>query len=448
MKVQTMARWLGRIVVPTTAAIAVMLIGSQTTAGQQQGTVFRATTDYVSSDVTVHDKDGKFVPDLTVDDFRVFEDGVLQKLTVFTPIIGGRAMGSVTTIAAPVATEGLILPKSRPPSDSSGRIFMIFIDDMHLQPLDTPQVKKVLGQIRDELVHDNDMVAFVSTGYSSIATGIVYDQGHRRFNEAIAKTMGGGMTPTELIDAQQSAEGPVGLRYQAHVAFSTAYDLLAQAEKITNRRKSFIYVSNGYSFNPFKDARYKKQQELYGGSSNQSSDGSNSSGDGSGTGDANNSNSNSTDENPFEKQGAQFAEADLISEIAELVRAARRANVTFYTIDPRGLNAGPDIMYQDKLSFAEWRDFMTTTTSSLMVLGDETGGFCICNNNDFKKGLQRIDNETSDYYMLGYISSNPDPLKRRRTIKIETTRAGIELVYKPEYTIPRPNRKSPAKPGK
>ena len=198
-------------------------------------------------------------------------------------------------------------------------------------------------------------------------------------------------------------------------------------------------MSNGYSFNPFKDARYKHYKDLYGAPASSNSNSSDTSG---GTGDASNGTASNTEENPFEKNGQQFAEADLISELAELVRSARRANVTFYTIDPRGLNAGPDIMYQDKLSFAEWRDFLETTTSSLMVLADETGGFCICNNNDFKAGLRKIDNETSDYYILGYSSSNPDPLKRRRTIKIEVSRPGLEMFYRPTYDLPRPKKDS------
>jgi hypothetical protein len=47
--------------------------------------------------------------------------------------------------------------------------------------------------------------------------------------------------------------------------------------------------------------------------------------------------------NPFETNGQQFAESDLIAALAELTATAREANVTFYTIDPRGLQAGPDI---------------------------------------------------------------------------------------------------------
>ena len=42
-------------------------------------------------------------------------------------------------------------------------------------------------------------------------------------------------------------------------------------------------------------------------------------------------------------QGNQFAFADLVGELAELTRAANRANTTIYTIDPRGLVGGPDL---------------------------------------------------------------------------------------------------------
>jgi hypothetical protein len=55
--------------------------------------------------------------------------------------------------------------------------------------------------------------------------------------------------------------------------------------------------------------------------------------------------------------------------------------------------------------------------------------------------LQRIDNETSDYYILGYNSNNPDPKKIRRSIRVEVTRQGIgEVIYRPEYMLPPPPR--------
>ena len=45
------------------------------------------------------------------------------------------------------------------------------------------------------------------------------------------------------------------MRYRAHVAFSTAYDILRQLERVTNRRKAVVWVSNGFDFDPFAESR-------------------------------------------------------------------------------------------------------------------------------------------------------------------------------------------------
>src|SRR4051812_9679356 len=100
MRMHRSGRWTSRIVLPIAAACVVALSSSPMRAGQApvpgQGTTFRAIANYVSTDLIVHDKDGKFVPNLTADDFKVYEDGVLQKVTNFVPVIGGRALGGLT----------------------------------------------------------------------------------------------------------------------------------------------------------------------------------------------------------------------------------------------------------------------------------------------------------------------------------------------------------------
>jgi VWFA-related protein len=131
-----------------------------------------------------------------------------------------------------------------------------------------------------------------------------------------------------------------------------------------------------------------------------------------------------------------LAEGDLVRELAELTRAANRANATMYTIDPRGLIAGQDL--DDEVPTQEWNAYVRDTQDSLRVLAEETGGIAVVNQNDFDKALKRIDNETSDYYVLGYYSSNPDPLKRRRRIEVRTTREGLRVIGRTEYTL-RPN---------
>lgn len=428
MQLQRTNARIGRILLTMLLAMAAVSVQSQqqTPARNPQAT-FQATTDHIRSDVRVRDGKGQFISDLKPDEFTVLEDGVPQKITTFYRAIGGRMLSELAEM--PVArTEGLILPPAAPPKDISGRIFIVFIDDMHLQALDSIKTRKLLELIRDTILHENDLIGIVSSGYSSIAVDLNYDYGHRRLNEAIKKVMGSGPSPKDIIEGAQMSDGPAGLRYNVNVAFSTVYGILDQAEKVTDRRKAFLYVSSGYDLNPFKDSRYKAEQERYGmASENTNGDSSNRRGE------------VSPFDNPFDKGGLQFAETDLIAQMSELIRAANRANVTFYTIDPRGLMAGPDI--NNELGAREWQDYLNNTIDSLKVLGDETGGFCICNTNDFKRYLQRVDNEMSDYYLIGWTTSNPDPLRVRRKVEIKVSRPDVrEINYRPEYTIKRPNR--------
>ena len=202
---------------------------------------------------------------------------------------------------------------------------------------------------------------------------------------------------------------------------------MGNLEQVHNRRKAFIYVSNGYDFNPFEQTRAKQDAERY--ATPTSNDGSGSSGNPQGVDDA----------NPFAKQGNEFADADLASELSYLTRAANRANATIYTIDPRGLVGGPDL--DENVDPVEWQDYVRKSQDSLRVLAEQTGGIAVVNQNDFSKALKRIDNETSDYYVIGYVSTNPDPLKRRRTIDVKVRRANVNVSHRTEYTL-----KAPPKP--
>ena len=73
------------------------------------------------------------------------------------------------------------------------------------------------------------------------------------------------------------------------------------------------------------------------------------------------------------------------------------------------------------------------------MLAELTGGIAVVNTNDVEKWLKRIDNETSDYYVLGYYSSNPDPLRRTRRIEVRTTRPNVTIRAREVLSLP-PNR--------
>src|SRR6266516_2693563 len=297
---------------------------------QPEKPTFRVQVDLVTNDVVVRDEKGNFVPDLKKDEFEIFEDGVKQDITSMTVVTGGR----VNNVLAP-PPEGIILPPPKPRNDVSGRIFLFFVDDLHLQFHNTGRIRDLFKKISKELVHDGDMFGIVSSGPSSIAIDMTYDK--QRLEEAIKKIAGNELSPSDIIQGPSGAEGPSEVRYRAHVAFSTVNDILSNLEQVHNRRKALVYVSDGYDFNPFQDARL-------------------------GTMDPN---------SPFQQN-----------------------------------------------------EFVRKSQDSLRVIAEETGGLAVVNQNDFSKALKRIDAETSDYYVLGYISKNPDPTKRRRQIDVKVTRKG------------------------
>jgi VWFA-related protein len=401
-------------------AAAVQQPAPQEPVRPSQGNVIRRTFDIISTDVIARDSKGQFIADLKKSDFDVYEDGVKQEVVSFILTHGGRVYNDAPAPAAPVM-EGIILPPSKPTNDAAGRIWLIFVDDLHLDFTNTGRIKDLFKRISNELVHEGDMFGIVSTGPSSLAIDLTYDR--KRLTEAIDKISGAGLKPSEILDTPLGAEGPAEVRYRAHVAFDTAYGIMKTLESVHNRRKAFVYVSNGYDFNPFSETRKKNDDAKW----KEMNPNAGQSDDGSGN------NSDASDTNPFMRTGNQFSFADLAAEISELTREANRANTTIYTIDPRGLVGMPDL--DQKVDMMDFQNYVTTSQNSLRVLAEQTGGFATINQNDFMKALKRIDAETSDYYVLGYYSANPDPTQRKRKVEIKVNRPNVDLRYRTEYTL-------------
>jgi VWFA-related protein len=199
-----------------------------------------------------------------------------------------------------------------------------------------------------------------------------------------------------------------------------------------------VWVSEGYDFNPFQEARYGLREESSPFLQNQSNRMWNTRTDDDG---------NTTQELDSllqqQKQNETFSDADLAMDLGEVTRAANRANTTIYTIDPRGLVAGTDI--DEPVDPMEWSNYIRKTQDTMRVLAEDTGGLAVVNNNDFDRALKRIDADTSDYYVLGYVSNNPDPLKRRRRLEVKAFKDGKELQVNSRTEIVR--RATPARPA-
>ncbi len=125
-------------------------------------------------------------------------------------------------------------------------------------------------------------------------------------------------------------------------------------------------------------------------------------------------------------------------EYHDLVGAANRANVTFYTIDPAGLTtlaegARADVAGVDAVSV---EDDLRASHEGLRWLAADTGGFGVADSNNFDRPFERIRRETSSYYLLGYY---PEPQKEGTThrIAVRVRRPGITVRARNTYAVPK-----------
>ena len=388
-----------------------------------QQPTFRAGVTLVTTDVIPRNERGSFVADLTKENFTVLEDGVPQTVVSFSLVQGGRTFNLLAPVRV-AAPEGIVLPPSKPRiADSAGRVLVILVDDLHFEPELTPHVRRLVQTIVDTLLHEGDMAAVVSTGPSFIEVGPTYDR--KLVSEAANKIRGSGHLPSEIFKLMESSQGPGDVRQRAQMAFYTAYNMLASLETVANRRKAVLYISTGYDFDPFAEGRNSSDRIMGGRFSDPTR-------------------FLIDKDNPYFDIGRVTADIDLYRLTRELTLSANRANASIYTIDPRGLAGVTDAgQYVDQ---SEWRTYIQKTTSTLRYLADETGGFAIVNTNDFGAELKRVDAETSDYYVLGFYSTNPDASQRVRRLEVKVDRAGVSVASRRAYSL-KPDGKPPAPPS-
>ena len=406
-------------------AVALVVAAGIGVAAQQP--TFRGGVTLVTTDAIPRDANGRFVSDLKKEDFTILEDGQAQAITSVQMIQGGRTYNLLAPppAQAPAAPEGLVLPQPKPrTNDTAGRVLLIFIDDLHFEPEISPHVRRVMQQIADTLVHEGDLVTVLSSGPSFIEIGPTYDK--KAVVEAVSKIRGSGLIPVDIMKMLESPQGPADIRARARMAFYTAYRVIGELESVSNRRKAVIYVSNGYDFDPFAEGRASTDR-IGGGRAGDPM------------------RFTIEEDNPYFSIGRMNADLDLYRLMRELVLSANRANASIYTLDPRGLSSVVDFGAVN-VDQSEWRTNIQKTTSTLRYIAEETGGFAIVNTNDFVSELKRVDAETSDYYLIGFTSSNPDPKKRTRALEVKVNRPGVTVASRRAYSLKTEGQPPPAPP--
>jgi len=404
-----------RAVVPVVlfAAIAAGALVSGQAGGQapaaepqQPPITFRAEVNYVEVDARVVDGKGAFVSTLKPGDVQVFEDGKPQQVSVMSLV-----NIPVERAERPLFASRPIEADVRSNREGAGRVYLLVLDDLHTNVLRSSRVKATARQFIERYLGANDTAAVVFTSGRTDASQD-FTNSPQRLLRAVDKFMGRKVRSATLnrIDQESMtrATRQQGDRiddiddrergFQARASLDTIKNLSEYLGGIRGRRKALVLFSEGIDYD-INDV--------------------------------------------FNNQDA----TTIMDATRALIASATRANVAVYGVDPRGLTTGGD----DDIQVQAYPDDTTlgiTSTSlynevrlgqdSLRVLSTETGGFAVVSRNDFATAFQRIVDDNSAYYMIGYYASNEKRDGRFRKIEVRVPdHPGYVVRARKGYVAPR-----------
>jgi VWFA-related protein len=328
-------------------------------------------------DVVVTDSKGRPVPDLTQADFTVKVAGKPVAIDYFARIEEGAIHAPDLASASP---ERVIAEYRKGDDVYVPRHFLIYVDVGHLAPNNR---NRAIDALRDLI-----------TRFGPTDTGrvVLFDRRSKDFTPWTASKesllagvsrMEGGVGMSRLLTEQQTlrdidTSGNVRTRismarnYGEQERAEVRNMLADMAQQVTTLtalpgKKAFIFVSGGFDMQP----GYAMTQYAAG---------------------------------RFNPSLSVFDVRNLSAELEGVIRRANASDVSFYTVDARGLEAeGTTASNDDPLANRPGVAFIAREDSQagLKSLAYDTGGLALINTNDFDRGLSRVYQDNSTYYSVG-----------------------------------------------
>jgi VWFA-related protein len=137
--------------------------GQQPTAAPDD--VVRVKTELVQTDLTVVDKQGRFVGGLRPEQFELRVDGHRQPLAFFEQVTSGSAAEERQLVAVRAANPTAVTPTetSTTAGPERGRLIFFFVDDVHLAGDSMTRARAVVSHFVEDKMTGADRVALVST---------------------------------------------------------------------------------------------------------------------------------------------------------------------------------------------------------------------------------------------------------------------------------------------
>jgi len=374
---------------------------------QDSDYVFHASTELVLVNITVRDKDGNFVRNLKPEDFSVLEDGKPQKVASFdienTDAVANADVAQVKLLNTPPKKSSSASSPAQPQpgvAEALGafkdrRMIVLFFDLSGMEPDEIDHSVTAAQNYVDKQMAPADLVAVVSLG-DSLNVNQDFTQDKTQIKKALSVfSTGGGQGFEEGSTGTTEGTADTGGSFTAddteYNIFNTdrrleALRSIAAQLSHVEQKKSLIYFSSG-----------------------------------------------------MDRTGIENE-----SELRAAVNAAVRANLSIYTLDIRGLQAlvpGGEAQSASLRGTSPYSGASTmnalnsnyTTQETLVTLAGDTGGRAYLDSNDFSKVFKGVQADTSNYYMLGYHSTNTARDGRYRKITVKLTHADYKIEYRKGY---------------
>ena len=379
----------------------------------------------VNVEVYVTDKDGKRVRGLTQDDFVLQVDKKPVAITNFYAVENGKAREDVAPAAAPAAdaapAPALPLPAAGEEVPDEQRLYLIvYIDNFNLRPFSRNRVIQATRtflrsrmrrgdevmlvtydrslKIRHPFTKDPEVVASALTELETLTGfGVHFDSERRDLLDFIYN------------DARGITEASGRVRSYAESLnndMSFTLDSISKQIEILGGlpgRKAVLYVSDGLSMRPGEDIFYALNDKF--------------------------------------KDSSTLTEIfryDLSRRFDGLISQANANRVTFYTVDASGLRT---YSYMDASNHTAGggaqidQTHFSNVQSSIRFMAEETGGFSIINTNNFTPLLDRMAEDFTNYYSLGFQPNTSGVAGRYHTIKVQLKNKtkGVNLRFREGY---------------
>jgi VWFA-related protein len=379
-------------------------IGTNASQGQSATYTLTVKSQLVVETVVVKDKQGKFIGGLTAKDFNVTEDGVAQTIRfceheelplTADPLPATSSEDEQITIYKRL-TRTQLAPEDPDHARYKGhRLLAMYFDMTAMRPDDQLRALSAAEKFVREQMTAADLVSILR--FSGGSVDVLQDfTADRNRLLSILQTMivGEGQGSVESIDDASSADtgAAFGQDDSEFNIFNTDRQLsaLQTAAKMLgqmNEKKSLIYFASGLRLN---------------GVDNQ-------------------------------------------AQLHATIDAAVRAGVSFWPVDARGLvaqaplgdatqgspgNAG---LYSGTAAQAVTDKFQQSQ-DTMYSLAADTGGKALFDNNDLTRGIVQAQRAISDYYIVGYYTTNTAQNGHFRKVKVAVDAAlGASLEYRQGY---------------